>query len=159
MDQFTWYGPGPLETYSDRKWAAILGRYSLPVKEVPHAYIRPQETGNHVDMRWFSVTDRAGNGILIHGDELIDGTALPYTVNDLDGGVHKTQTHSSELKPEAFTTIHIDLRQMGLGCINSWGALPLQKYWIPYQNYSYSYWIQPIAAGEDAEGMARQRIN
>ncbi|MCB0600056.1 MAG: DUF4981 domain-containing protein [Saprospiraceae bacterium] len=159
LDQFTWYGPGPLETYSDRKWAAILGRYSLPVKDVPHAYIRPQETGNHVDMRWFTVTDRAGNGILIHGDELIDGTALPYTVGDLDGGVHKTQTHSSELKPEAFTTIHIDLRQMGLGCINSWGALPLQKYWIPYQNYSYSYWIQPIASGEDAEGLSRQRVN
>ncbi|MCB0654795.1 MAG: DUF4981 domain-containing protein, partial [Saprospiraceae bacterium] len=158
LNQFSWYGQGPMETYPDRKWAALLGLYSLPVKDIPHAYIRPQETGNHVDMRWFTVTDRAGNGILVHGDELIDGTALPYTIADLDGGIHKTQTHSSDLKAEPFTTIHIDLRQMGLGCINSWGALPLEKYRIPYQNYSFSYWIQPIAAGDDPEALSRKRV-
>ena len=36
------------------------------------------------------------------------------------------------------------LKQMGLGCINSWGAWPLQPYLLPYQDYTFQVVITPI---------------
>ncbi|MBD0353379.1 MAG: hypothetical protein ICV65_19720, partial [Flavisolibacter sp.] len=52
--------------------------------------------------------------------------------------------HAGELKPRKLTQLHIDAAQMGVGGINSWGTLPLEKYRLPYKNYSYSFKITPF---------------
>jgi beta-galactosidase len=58
--------------------------------------------------------------------------------------MEKDQTHSEELVPDKYIHLDVDLQQMGVGGINSWGALPLEKYRMPYKSYSYSYLIIPF---------------
>ena len=71
--------------------------------------------------------------------------SLNYLTSDLDGGPVKDakQMHSGDLTPRPFTVVHIAQRQMGLGCIDSWGAWPLAKYLIPYADHSFSFIITP----------------
>ena len=42
------------------------------------------------------------------------------------------------------TELCIDLKQMGLGCVNSWGALPRKEYRVPYADYTFNYTITPV---------------
>lgn len=71
-------------------------------------------------------------------------SALHFLQDALDDGDKKDQRHSGELKPGNYTQINIDYKQMGLGSVNSWRALPLTKYLMPLQQYSYTYKISPI---------------
>lgn len=69
---------------------------------------------------------------------------MNYTNADLDDFDFKDQRHASELLAKDFTVVSIDLKQMGLGSIDSWGALPIDKYRIPYDNYEFTFVIEPI---------------
>ena len=107
-------------------------------------YIRPQESGTKSDIRWWKLTDIDGRGLAIRSDVPFSASALNYLPEDLDDGWDKDQRHSGELKPRGLTTLSFDLKQMGLGCINSWGAWPLQPYLLPYQDYTFQVVITPI---------------
>lgn len=140
-----WYGRGPWENYLDRKSSALVGKYSGAIMDQYYPYIRPQESGNKTDVRWAKITRQDGSGILImHEDELLNIQVLPYSPAQLFPGLEKGQTHSAELVPDANIHLHIDLKQMGLGGIDSWGSIPLKQYRMPYQSYTYSYMIIPI---------------
>lgn len=153
FDRMTWYGRGPYESYWDRKTAATVGLYSGTVREQFHPYIRPQETANKTDVRWMAVHDERGTGLLFAGRELLNGAALHYLPEDLYPGLEKGQTHASELEERDLTAVHIDMQQMGLGCINSWGAMPLEKYQLPYQDYSYSFVMMPFRGMEELDAL------
>jgi beta-galactosidase len=62
----------------------------------------------------------------------------------LDEGDQKSQKHTREIKPRPFTVLSIDYLQMGVGGIDSWWAWPLEKYRLPYGDYSYRYIIRPF---------------
>jgi beta-galactosidase len=66
-EKIEWYGRGEHENYCDRKSGAPIGRYSTSVKDFGHSYLRPQENGNHCDIRWIKFTDSRGEGINIEG--------------------------------------------------------------------------------------------
>ena len=71
-------------------------------------------------------------------------SALHYSIESLDDGTQKEQRHS-ELVPQInYTNMCIDKVQMGLGCINSWGTLPLEQYRIHYGDYEFSFIMKPI---------------
>ncbi len=114
-----WYGPGPEETYCDRKAGCKLGVYENRVPENLAAYLKPQECGSHADTRWASVTGEDGAGLLFWGDGFVF-SALPYTPHELEGAAHVV-----ELPPVYQTVIRVCARQMGLGADNSWGARPM----------------------------------
>lgn len=143
---FSWYGKGPFEAYPDRQHAAKVGVYNQTIEEQYHPYIRPQETGNKLDIRWAKLTQENGYGIQVYGDKLLSISALHYSEDDLNSGDKKVQKHAGELtaRPEVF--LNIDGMQSGLGSIDSWGALPLKKYRLPFKSYKYSYWIVPIVS-------------
>ena len=42
-------------------------------------------------------------------------------------GLGKTQEHSNEVEPADLANVLIDKAQMGLACVNSWGAIPLPR--------------------------------
>jgi len=139
-----YYGRGPGENYMDRKDSEFIGLYDQTVDEQPYAYIRPQETGTKSDIRWWSQLDEAGSGLCFKSDGVFSISALNYTVESLDDGAEKDQRHFPEVKQSDFVTVCIDKRQMGLGCVNSWKALPRPEYRIPYDNYEFSFIIQPV---------------
>ena len=86
-------------------------------------------------------------GITITAPSPIEMSALNYETEDLDGGpvMEAHQMHSGDLTPRPFTVVHIAQRQMGLGCIDSWGAWPLPQYRIKYGNHNFSFIITPNA--------------
>jgi len=140
----SWYGKGPMESYSDRQHAAKVGLYQGKIKDQYFPYIRPQETGNKIDVRWLELTSDEGIGIKIFGNDLLQVSALNFSREDLDSGPQKVQMHAGELTPRNEVYVNIDGFQQGLGGVNSWGALPIEKYNIPFKSYHYSYWIIPI---------------
>ena len=139
-----YYGRGPKENYIDRQHAMNVGRYRQTVSEQPYPYIRPQETGTRADLRWWKVLNQAGNGIEITATEPFSASALHYSIESLDGGEHKPNSHFPEVKAQDMTELCIDLKQMGLGCVNSWGALPRKEYRVPYADYTFNYTITPV---------------
>lgn len=144
FDEVEYYGRGPGENYIDRQHAMQIGIYRQSVASQPYAYIRPQETGTRADLRWWKVLDSKGTGLEIIAKEPFSASALNYTVGSLDGGEEKTNTHFPEVRQADMTEVCVDLRQMGLGCVNSWGALPLPEYRLPYGTYTFNYTIIPV---------------
>lgn len=144
-DNFNFYGRGPIESYVDRKHSANIGIYDQKVKDQYYPYIRPQESGNKTDIRWAKVLSPAGNGLEFRADAAFEMSALPYLTEDLDSGVDKSaHAHSGELTPRNLTNIHIDARQSGLGCEDSWGSVPRPEYRLPYADYNFNFVIRPV---------------
>jgi beta-galactosidase len=108
-------------------------------------YVRPQESGNHTDVRWFIVSD-GQRGLKFESTAPMECSALPYLTEDLDGGVSKDahHMHSGDLVERPLTQVHIQQRQMGLGCVNSWGAWPEEVYRIPLKAYDFQFRITPV---------------
>lgn len=144
FDRIDYYGRGPLENYADRKYSQPIGHYRQLVKDQYYPYIRPQESGTRSDIRWWKVTDIDGRGLMIRSDMPFSASALNYLQEDLDDGLQKHQRHSGELKPRELTTLSFDLKQMGLGCRDSWGAWPLEPYLLPYGNYTFNFVLTPV---------------
>lgn len=146
FDHIHYYGRGPIENYWDRHTSTFLGIYNQSVASQYSPYIRPQESGNKTDVRWWSIYNAsAGEGLTFTAPEPLEMASLNYLTSDLDGGPVKEakQMHSGDLTARPFTVVHIAQRQMGLGCIDSWGAWPLGKYLIPYADHSFSFIITP----------------
>ena len=144
FDTIEYYGRGPIENYIDRNNSTDLGIYRQSVDEQFYSYIRPQETGNKTDIRWWKQLNAAGNGLLVVAEAPFSGSALHYTQESLDEGIQKDQRHSPEIQPADLTNLCIDKVQMGLGCITSWGTLPLEKYMLPYDDYSFTFTLTPV---------------
>jgi beta-galactosidase len=142
-----YYGRGPAETYIDRKDSEFLGVYKNKVQNEYFEYIRPQESGNHVDVRWFSVIDQSGKGLQFYGNAPMEASALPYTTAQLDDGPSKNKAwgrHSGDLIASGMTSVHIQQHQLGLGCVNSWGAWPRDEYRVKFQAYDFTFAIKPL---------------
>ena len=151
FDRVTWLGPGPQETYSDRKDARI-GVYRGTVEEQFYAgYVKPGETGNKVDTRWIALTNKKGAGLLVIGQPQLSVNALHYGTEDLNAGKHPFQ-----LPRRDDTVLNLDLAQQGLGGDDSWGAWPHKEFLIPCQNYRYEFRLRPLAPGDKPEKLARQ---
>lgn len=144
FESIDYFGRGPGENYQDRTYSTPVGMYKQSVTEQFYPYIRPQETGNKTGIRWFKILNGSGKGLMIQSDVLLSMSALHFFDADLDGGARKTQMHSGELVPRKQTQLHIDLIQMGLGGIDSWGQWPLEQYRVPYRDYAYRFKVSPV---------------
>lgn len=144
FENISYYGRGPVENYIDRKWATELGVYNQTVTDQFYAYIRPQENGNKTDIRWWKLLNEAGRGLQFVAEAPFSASALHYTIESLDSGWEKKQEHSNEVEPADLTNFLIDKVQMGLGCVDSWGAIPREEYMLPYGDYEFTFIMQPI---------------
>lgn len=140
----TYYGKGPFEAYTDRQHAAKVGLYKQTVEAQFFPYVRPQETGNKLEVRWVALTKENGSGLKFVSETPFSVSALNFSEDDLHTGDARVQHHAGELDPRKEVFVNIDGFQQGLGSINSWGRLPLEAYRLHYQDYSYSYWMVPI---------------
>ena len=143
FDRLKFYGRGPVENYSDRKYSAFVGLYDQLVSEQYYPYIRPQESGAHGDLRWWHLSQISGWGVTVTSDAGFTASAIPYTIESLDEGRVKHQTHSPEVSPSGNTEVCIDKMQMGLGSIDSWKSLPKDEYLIPYADYTFRFRLTP----------------
>ena len=143
-ERLVYYGRGPEENYTDRCSSTFVGRYEDTVSNQFYPYIRPQENGNKTDIRWWKQVNMAGNGLMFVAEAPFSASALHYTIASLDDGTEKKQSHSFEVEEADLTNLLIDKAQMGLGCVNSWGALPEDKYMLPYGDYEFTFIMTPV---------------
>ena len=122
LENLTWYGFGPEDTYCDREKGGKLGIYHKKVAENLAEYLVPQECGNHTGVRSASITDNKGRGITFTGKDL-SVNVLPYTPHELENAMH---VH--ELPPVYYTVARIALKQMGVAGDDSWGARTHDEY-------------------------------
>ena len=145
FQSFRWCGRGPFENYSDRKQSADIGIWSGTVAGQFVPYVRPQENGNKEDVRWATLTDADGKGLLVVAEENpIAVSALPFTAADLI-----SVRHNFGLKPRSETILSLDARQSGLGN-SSCGPGVLERYAVPPQPYHLHLRFLPCPAGTDA---------
>ena len=146
FSKLEYYGRGPEENYIDRHSSSFIGKYEANVKDEYYPYIRPQESGNHTDIRYFSIFNpTTGKGITFEGYAPMECSAIPYLVEDLDAGIEKEHAwgqHSGDLVEKGLVQLHIQQRQFGLGCIDSWGSSPMEKYRMHYQDRCFSFVIK-----------------
>ena len=126
-DNVKWYGLGEAETYADRRRGAKLGVYANKVADNMAKYLVPQECGNKCDVRWATITDRKGRGMIFMGDEMYFN-ALPYTPHEIENALHEY-----ELPQVHYTVVRVAQGQMGIGGDDSWMSKPHPEYLLNAQ--------------------------
>jgi beta-galactosidase len=144
LSQIEWYGRGPQESYADRNTGAAIGLYKGALAAQYHDYIRPQESGNKTDVRWFSLSGDAGAGLRVTGQQPLSVNALPFPYEDLYYR-KREEWHSSDIAPHGNGSVLIDAMQTGVGGDTGWSldARPLIKYRVPLKPLNYSFTIKP----------------
>ena len=160
------YGLGPWDNYCDRNSSALLGHYTQRVEDQYwYGYVRTQESGTKTGLRWLRVTDGSGMGLEVTSDIRFSGSALPFSQKDMDSaltdpmprpnptnGQSGNGTHSLELLPLAHndnrtlgtTYVNFDMKEAGVGGINSWGALPMEDYRVHPAEYDFRFVLRPV---------------
>mgnify|MGYP000856630389 CR=1 FL=1 len=137
LENYSWYGLGPSENYPDRKSAATTGLWESTVTGQMVHYARPQENGNHGEIRWLALTDKNKYGIRIEAVEnLFSATAIHYSVMDL-----YSETHDCNLVPRKEVILNIDCAVTGLGN-SSCGPGVLKKFSIENKEHILRFRIQ-----------------
>lgn len=139
-----WYGRGPHESYVDRKASAPIGLWRGAIGEQNHDYIRPQETGNKVDVRWMELSG-AGRGVRVEGERPLMMNALAFPYADLDRHPPGTRK-STDIVPREQVTLLVDAEQWGVGGDTQWSEFgkPLLQYRTQLVPTRFSFRLTPF---------------
>lgn len=170
-----YFGRGEVDNYWDRKAGAPLGRYRTTAEDMAFPYVRPQETGHRTDVRWVSLTDDRGRGLVVLADGTLEFNALRNSVEDYDsadspnpgqinyydnhdvdvtGG--RRQTHINDIVPRNYVELCLDAAMLGVGGDNSWGAPINDKYIIMTDKpWSGGFTVLPLKRGASPEDVLR----
>jgi beta-galactosidase len=151
-----WYGRGPHESYVDRKTSAPIGLWRGAIAEQNHDYIRPQETGNKVDVRWMELSG-AGRGLRVQGATPLMMNALAFPYADLDR--HEPGTwKSTDVVPHGQVTLLIDSAQWGVGGDTQWSEFgkPLPQYRVPLAPARVAFRFAPFTGEGTTPDKARK---
>jgi beta-galactosidase len=136
LDQFSYFGRGPMETYSDRKRGFDIGVYSSTVKQQVTPYEKPMENGNHEDIRWAKLTGKDGAALTVkHVSGYLQVSAQPHSDEEMEPVEYKIDLPKSKA-----TILTISAHTLGVGS-NSCGPRPLAKYTVYTKPDSFTYEI------------------
>jgi len=156
MDNVSFYGRGPNDNYSDRNLSEFIEVYSGKVMDFAFNHPFPQENGNHTDVRWMSVVDNAGAGLLFVGTRPINTSVWLYSQEMITRAKHPNEL---EELPESLT-VNVDEAQAGVGGTDAWSinARPLEPYRLLEKAYDYSFTIFPVSKSTDKVAIGRQFV-
>ena len=143
FSQLSFYGRGEFESYRDRYAAAKVDLYSGNVENQITPYVLPQESGNKVDIRWFSLTDpEKKQTIKIKSSQKMEMSALPYLPEEIEGN-----RHWHEVKGAGNVVVRAGYGEMGVGGDRCWGGAPVPhpEYLLhPFRSYTSEFIIEII---------------
>jgi len=160
FEDVEWFGRGPHESYCDRYVSARFGRFKDSILNQTFKYVRPQENGNKLDTRWMALTRAAGQatacaGLLISARQPSPALGMQchrFRMGDFDGGAVKEKQailHAGELVESAETDFCVDVAQMGVGGIDSWGRRPLPEHMIKAtEPFDWEFSLRPFGQEE-----------
>ncbi len=138
LEQVSWFGLGPVETYPDRRRSGSVGRWRSTVTDQFVPYVLPQENGGHNGVRWLELSDGAGRGFRIAFDRPLQVSATHFRAADLAAARHAT-----ELAPRPEAVISFDVAHRGLGTA-SCGPDTLPEYRVGSGRYSWAWTLEPL---------------
>ena len=154
MEQLAWFGRGPWDSYRDRKEACLPGIYRSTVTDQYEEYILPQEHGTKQEVRWMSLTDTEGQGLLFVAPDQMAASAVHFRPEDNYTNRDNRSRHTYQWKPCAGTIVSLDAATRGLGNA-SCGPDVMDKYELRSANTAFRFFIMPLRAGSNAAQMAR----
>ena len=151
LQNLTWYGRGPLETYPDRKTGAKMGVYTGTVDAQYVPYVFPQEYGNKSDARWAALTDADGIGLAVFADPEMNVNASNYDPDNLDRA-----RYAFQLRKADYVTLCLDHKVTGVGDT----PVPvLMKYRTWPEEYDYTLRFRPFSEkNTSALQLSRQKV-
>ena len=180
MNQLQFFGRGPLENYWDRKAGYPVDLYKTTADATYYPYVRPQENGHFTDTRWFALTANRGKGLLVEADNLIEFNASRNSIEDFDAEEHpelsrqwsnftpeqianhdeaeaknvlRRQHHISDITPQNFVEVCVDLKMQGLAGYDSWGDRPLPEHTLPAnRDYQWGFTLIPVNNANSVTG-------
>lgn len=150
-ENITWYGNGPQETLTDRKYGGRIGLFESTVSDSFYPYGKPQASGNKTDVRFITVEDPTNPvGLMVVSDSTMQASALHYKTTD-----YKNVMTTYQLPKTDYTILNIDDVSRGTGGA-SCGPRTLDKYRLfnDGRDYSYSYTIVPYLTAETKDLVA-----
>lgn len=144
LQTVAWYGRGPHESYVDRKTGAAVGLWRGAIADQHHDYMRPQDTGNKVDVRWLELSG-AGGGLRVEGRQLLMINALAFPYTDLYRRPPGTWK-SSDIQPREQGSLLIDGAQWGVGGDNTWSFVgqPHMQYRTRLEPTTVAFRLRPF---------------
>lgn len=139
LSNLRWFGPGPGETYPDRRSGACISVWESAVADQYHPFVVPQEHGAHVEVRWFELTDETGTGLRFTGKPDLIFSARLHT----DEALTKATT-LAELEVSSSIEVHVDAAIRGLGT-GACGPDVHPNARVGPGNYRLEWAIEPIA--------------
>lgn len=147
---YSYYGRGPEENYCDRKSGQFAGVYKTTVADQFVNYTRPQGMANREEVRWSSLSDNAGNGIVAVGAEPMSVTAIAY-----DDSALVASPHIYQLPSPGYTRWHIDLGQTGLGGTSCGQAPPSADHRVFGGKNHFRFALRPVSLTKGAYRQAK----
>jgi len=146
VDDVTWYGRGPGESYVDSAESSLLGRYERSVSDLHTPYVAPQANGNRTDTRWVRFVG-GHTGLEVTADAPFDFAAHHYTTADLEA-----TAHDAELPRRDPVFVSVDHAHCGLGT-GSCGPPTLEQYRLsPERTYEFAVRLTPFVVDGQSSG-------
>ncbi len=137
---FTYYGRGPVDNYADRKSGQLIEQYTNSVAGEFVNFPKPQDMGNHEDVRWCALTNQAGNGAVFIATDRLSASALQYSALDLI-----LASHPYQLPKAGDTYLHLDCAVTGLGGNSCGQGGPLVHDRVFANQHSMGFIIRPAS--------------
>ena len=154
MEQLSWFGRGPWDSYRDRKEACLPAIYNSTVTDQYEEYILPQEHGTKQEVRWMSVTNDNGQGLLFVAPDQMAASAVHFRPEDNYTNQGDRKKHTYEFVSCMTSVVNLDAATRGLGN-NSCGPDVMDKYELKAANTAFRFFIIPLKAGVKAAEAAR----
>ena len=154
MEKMHWFGRGPWDSYRDRKEACFPAIYQSTVTDQYEEYIMPQEHGTKQEVRWMSLENEDGNGLVFVAPDQMAASAVHFRPEDNYTDKDHRSRHTYEFKKCAQTIVSLDAATRGLGN-NSCGPDVMSKYELKAANTAFRFFIMPLTKDMNAAKIAR----
>ena len=143
LNQYDYYGRGPVNNYNDRKTSQFIGWYHSPVAEQGIMLPKPQAQGNREEVRWCAVTNSQQQGVVFISDSTMSASALPWSQQELTLAAHPYQFPKS-----SGTHLHLDAKVTGLGGASCGQGGPLTPDQVRSTPTTFGFIIRPAVKSE-----------
>ena len=140
MNEVTYFGMGPQESYRDKHQASCHGLFRSKVAQMHEDYIRPQENGSHYDCDYVEITS-GQYGIAAVSNDSFSFNVSVYTQEELERALH-----NYELEESDSTVFCMDYAMNGIGS-NSCGPDVLDKYRFAEEAFRFQFELIPFVKG------------
>ncbi|MFH5069006.1 beta-galactosidase subunit alpha [Enterobacter cloacae complex sp. 2024EL-00215] len=144
FDQVSYYGRGPGENYPDSQQASTIDLWHTTVDKMFENYPFPQNNGNRQQVRWATLANRHGSGLLVVPEQPIHFSAWHYTAENIHAAQHCNELHRCD-----DITLNLDHQVLGLGS-NSWGSEVLDSWRVWFRPFRYGFTLLPLDGGQAA---------